>query len=325
MTPLRQALGSLVSNEHPLEVRPRSERELIDVLHTIRDAKARLGHDVHFDRSGLNQLGRIDEQSMTIDVQAGVSMRAVEAALSSVALTLGALPPAAWAGTVADYLEGPYGGLRAIAGGRLEPICARLEGVMADGRHVLSSRGPRSAAGPDLTAFFLGASGRLGLITRATLRAFAAAEAHGVLVATFATPRDAVAAVTLALVHGVVPGRVQFSLREARVVARIEWSGSRGNAVRDRDVLHRSMTDLDATVSAPFVAEGVVKETTWPRVEAALRRVRTLELHRLSLTSVISIGEVEGLPLDRLEPWSNSASLAVLEGLDANHLLGGPP
>ena len=144
-------------------LRPASERELIELLHTLRDSNGRLGHDATLDRSALNAIGQIDPQSMTIDVQAGAELKAVEAALTSQALTLGALPPAAWSSTVARYLEGPYAGLRAIAGGRLEPLCARLDGVFADGRHFISSPGPRSAAGPDLKALFLGASGRLGI------------------------------------------------------------------------------------------------------------------------------------------------------------------
>ena len=321
---LRAALGALVVSEHPLKVRPRTERELFEVLHVLRDAKAKLGADLELDRGALTELGRLDDASMTLEVQAGATLKSVEASLSSQALSLGALPPAAWSSTVADYLEGPYAGLRAIAGGRLEPICARLEGLFADGRHFVSSPGPRSAAGPDLRALFLGASGRLGLITRATLRAFAAAEAHGVLTASFEDARQTVAALTHVLAHGAVPSRVQLSLREARVVARIEFSGSRGNVERDRDLMQRSMPEVDASVLSAFSGgEGVPRETSWPRIEAALRRTRAIELHRLSLTSVVAIGEVEGLRLDQPTPWSMPGSEALLTALDAAHLLGG--
>ena len=306
-------------------LRPTSERELIDLLHALRDGKGRLGLDATLDRSALNGIGLIEPQSMTIEVSAGAELKAVEAALKSQALSLGALPPAAWSGTVASYLEGPYAGLRAIAGGRLEPLCARLHGVFADGRQFSSSPGPRSAAGPDLKALFLGASGRLGLITRATLRARPAAEAHAVLVASFATPRQAVDAITTAIVHGALLSQIQFSLREAQVTARIEWSGTRTHVERDRDVLHQLMPESDPSRSTPFTAEGVTRETTWPHIEAALRRVRTLEVHRVSLTSVVAIGEVEGLPLDAPGAWSMPATPSLLEALDPSGLLGGAP
>ena len=306
-------------------LRPASERELVDMLHALRDSNGHLGRDATLDRSALNAIGLIDPLSMTIDVHAGAELKAVEAMLTSQALTLGALPPAAWSGTVASYLEGPYAGLRAIAGGRLEPLCSRLHGVFADGRRFSSSPGPRSAAGPDLKALFLGASGRLGLITRASLRARPAAEAHAVLVATFSTPRQAVEAITTAIVHGALLSQIQFSLREARLTARIEWSGSRTHVERDRDVLHRVMPERDASRSTPFAAEGVTRETTWPQVEAALRRVRTLEVHRISLTSLVAIGEVDGLPLDAPGAWSMPSAPSLLEALDPAQLLGGAP
>ena len=322
---LRTALGAWVVSENPLIVRPRTERDLFELLHVLRDAKAQLGTDVQLDRGALTELGRLDDASMTLDVQAGATLKSVEATLSSQALTLGPLPPAAWSGTVAEYLEGPYAGLRAIAGGRLEPVCARLEGLFADGRRFVSSPGPRSAAGPDLRALFLGGSGRLGLVTRATLRAFAAAEAHGVLAASFESPRQTVAALTHALVHGVVPSRVQLSLREARVLARIEFNGSRGSVERDRELMQRSMPEIETAPVSAFTAEGMVRESTWPRIEAALRRVRSLELYRLSLTSVVVIGEVEGLRLDQRSPWSMPGSTALIDALDPVHLFGGAP
>ena len=78
-------------------------------------------------------------------------------------------------------------------------------------------------------------------------------------------------------------------------------------------------------MSTPFAAEGVTRETTWPQVEAALRRVRTLEVHRISLTSLVAIGEVDGLPLDAPGAWSMPSAPSLLEALDPAQLLGGAP
>lgn len=308
-----------------ITLRPATERELIDLLHTLRDSNGRLGRDAQLDRGALTAIEDCDTQSMLIDVQAGATLTSIEAALNSQALSLGALPPAAWSCTVANYLEGPYAGLRAIAGGRLEPLCARLDGVFADGRHFTSSPGPRSAAGPDLKALFLGASGRLGLVTRAQLRACAAAEAHAVLIATFTTPREAVEALTTAIVHGALLSRIQLHSRAGHIWARIEWSGSRTHVERDRDVLHRAMPNHDPARSTPFVAEGPTRETTWHQVEAALRENHALELHRVSLTSLVSIGEVEGLSLETPGAWSMPVTPSLLARLDPTQLLGGAP
>ena len=85
------------------------------------------------------------------------------------------------------------------------------------------------------------------------------------------------------------------------------------------------MPEHDTARSTPFVAEGAALETTWPHVEAALRRGRTLELHRVSLTSVVAIGEVDGLSLEHPGPWSMPMTPSLLDGLDPAHLLGGAP
>lgn len=306
-----------------------AERELIAALHTAHDVKRRQGGGYlpQFDRGALNSIGAVDDQSMTIEVQASALLSEVEAVLNGRGLSLGPLPPAAWAdlATVSSYLEGPYASLRSVPGGRLESICAHVEGVFADGKQFRSSPGPRSAAGPDLASLFYGASGRLGLVTSARLRAFAKSESASALVASFETPREAVHALTTALVNSVVPARVQLSLRESKVVARIEWPGTRENVERDRDVLHRVMPNIDLQPAPAFVAQGLTCETTWPVIEAALRRVRRLELHRLSLSSVIAIGDVEGMRLDRPGEWSMPGAAKLAETLDAAKLLGGAP
>lgn len=269
--------------------------------------------------------GLIDDLSMTIEVQAAASLKDVEAVLNGRGLSLGALPPAAWAegASVASYLEGPYASLRSVSGGRLESICAHVEGIFADGRSFRSSPGPRSAAGPDLASLFFGASGRLGSITSARLRAFSKSESSSAAVACFETPREAVHALTTALVNSVVLARVQLSLRDAKIVARIEWAGTRENIERDRDVLQRVMPNIDAQPAAAFVAEGLTRETTWPVIEASLRRVRTLELHRLSLSTVVAIGEVDGVRLDQPGAWSMPAADRLSDALAAARLLGG--
>ncbi len=316
-------------------LRPASVRELVDALHAARDAKQRLGEGgVELDRGALSQIGAIDDQSMTIEAQAGARLSSIETVLSASQLTLGPLPPSAWSMTLAEYLEGPYAGLRAVSGGRLEPLCGRLEGVFADGRHFTSSPAPRSAAGPDLRALFLGASGRLGLVTSAALRAFAAPENSTSVVAAFTTPREAVAAIASCLGHGVVFSRVQLrcvskpptSGRE-RVIAWLEWAGSRTNVERDRDVVHRAMSDLDSGRSSAAVVEGPVRETTWGHIELHLGQARVLDLHRVSLTSVVAIGgELEGLRLDApASKWSMPCSEALAASVDPVQLLGGAP
>ena len=161
LTPASQARHAERRGVHALR-RPADERALAEVLQVLKDRGARLRpRAAPVPRRGSRGIGTIEARSMTVR---GAGRRDARG------LGAGAAPEEPDARraaarrrgreTLADFLEGPHAGLRAIPGGRLEPLCARLEGMTSDGRVFVTQPGPRSAAGPDLTALFLG--GRRG-------------------------------------------------------------------------------------------------------------------------------------------------------------------
>ncbi|WP_373046314.1 FAD-binding oxidoreductase [Vulgatibacter sp.] len=122
------------------------------------------------DRSGLCHVGLVDPRAMWIHCGAGAPLRAVERSLTRAGLTLGSQPPSIFEGTVADWLEGPYAGRRAMDG-RLEPGVAAIEAALPDGTALATRAAPRSAAGPAVAHLILGGGGACGHLLGATLKA----------------------------------------------------------------------------------------------------------------------------------------------------------
>jgi FAD/FMN-containing dehydrogenase len=303
---------------------PASPRELTQALHALADRGAQLGAGVRLDRSKLTTIAPARDHSMTVDVGAGVRLLDLDARLHEVGLTIGPLTPAAMHLQVADFLEGPYAGLRSIPMGRLEPVCTRVEGMLHDGRLWQTPLAPRSAAGPDLSALLLGAHGRIGLVTGATLRCLPLPERD--VRATFSFPSVTAFLTTVhrVLAEGLVPLRIHVDTRAGRVLAQWRWAGTLGGVERDRELLVRLVDGVGGRSAGEGERESPVAvehESTWAAVREALSRPISLQLFRLSLTTVIARGDVAGLPLDAPSAWSSLGGRLL--ALDPNSIFGG--
>jgi D-lactate dehydrogenase (cytochrome) len=110
-------------------------------------------------------------------------------------------------------------GTTAVRYGTMRDNVRGMEVVLADGRVIRTgSAAPKTSAGYDLTALFVGAEGTLGLITELTLRLSGQPEAVMTAVAAFPSVRAAVDCVIATMQMGLTPARIEF-LDEATVVA----------------------------------------------------------------------------------------------------------
>ncbi len=100
---------------------------------------------------------------------AGTTGPAVEAALGQHGFTLGHFPQSWELATVGGWLATRSSGQESLGYGRIEDLVAGLDLVAPKGRLTIPVL-PASAAGPDLRQLVMGSEGRLGVITRATLR-----------------------------------------------------------------------------------------------------------------------------------------------------------
>lgn len=167
---------------------PTSDEDIRALLRFARQAGARLipygggtsvvGHInplpgdapvLTLDLSRLNRLLHLDEHNRLADFEAGVCGPDLEKQLNTRGYTLGHFPQSFELSTLGGWIATRSSGQQSYYYGRIEDLFA--------GGHVETPVGaldlpplPASAAGPDLRQVILGSEGRLGIITRASLR-----------------------------------------------------------------------------------------------------------------------------------------------------------
>jgi alkyldihydroxyacetonephosphate synthase len=121
------------------------------------------------DMGRMNQLLDLDQTSLLATFGVGVRGPDLEAQLQRQGYTLGHYPQSFELSTLGGWIATRSSGQQSLYYGRIEDHFA--------GGHVETIEGawdlpcfPASAAGPDLRHFVLGSEGRLGIITRATIR-----------------------------------------------------------------------------------------------------------------------------------------------------------
>jgi alkyldihydroxyacetonephosphate synthase len=149
-----------------------------------------------------------DQQAV---VQSGAVLSRLEEALRAEGLTLGHDPWTIGVATVGGTISTNGLGYRGGQYGSMGEQVLGLEVVLPDGQILRTRAVPKSSTGPDLTQFFIGAEGVLGLITEATLQVFPAPEAHVLLAFAFPSFAHGFAAVTEMAAVGLRPALMELS------------------------------------------------------------------------------------------------------------------
>jgi alkyldihydroxyacetonephosphate synthase len=124
---------------------------------------------VALDLARLAGLEALDERSGLATFGAGTSGPALEAALAERQLTLGHFPQSFELSTLGGWVATRSSGQESLGYGSMAELVSGVSLVAPGGRLDLPAM-PASAAGPDLRALVLGSEGRLGVVTRATVR-----------------------------------------------------------------------------------------------------------------------------------------------------------
>lgn len=164
----------------------------------------------------MNHVLHLDETSLLVHVQSGLTGLELEATLNKRGLSLGDFPPAALDSSIGGLLSVRTPGKSTRRHGTLEDSVLGLSAVLASGRQLHTRVGPRRATGPDLTRILCGSEGALGIITSAHLRIYRLPESR--LLAAYRLPSfaDALTAVRLALREEASPAALRiYDSREA--------------------------------------------------------------------------------------------------------------
>jgi alkyldihydroxyacetonephosphate synthase len=134
-----------------------------------------LGAELEASESGGARAERaaheLDVVSGLVRIAGSARLRDVERALERDGFTLGLDPLPDL--ELAEFLGAGLPGARDRWADPVEQSVAGFSAVLSGGRRVELSPAPRRAAGPDLTALFVGAGGRIGRVEHAWLRAHA--------------------------------------------------------------------------------------------------------------------------------------------------------
>jgi len=124
---------------------------------------------VSLDLERLVGLDDFDRTSGLATFGAGTTGPAIETALAKHGFTLGHFPQSWELSTLGGWAATRASGQESLGYGDIQDIVAGLELIAPRGRLALPAY-PASAAGPDLRQFVVGSEGRLGVITRASVR-----------------------------------------------------------------------------------------------------------------------------------------------------------
>ncbi len=213
--------------EHPgLRVMPGSAAEVADVIrrtgelgatiHPIGarrrpiEASADNRERVFISTSRLDHVFQLDECSLLVHTQVGLTGQALERILAPRGLSLGDYPPVVLASSIGGIIAVRTPGKSSARHGFFEDAVVGVSAVLADGRTVHTRVAPRRSTGPDLARVLCGSEGTIGFITSAVLRIHKVPEAR--LLGAYLLPsmEAAINAVYLALREEAAPSGIRI-------------------------------------------------------------------------------------------------------------------
>jgi FAD/FMN-containing dehydrogenase len=276
-----------------LHLSPSSTEAMSETMRVARASGLAHGKDFVIERDRFDAVEAIDVTSCLAHAGAHVTLAQLESRLASAGLTLGRLTPHEASLRLGSWLEGPYAGLRAVPGGRLEPAALSVEAGLWTGHLYRSHPSPRSAAGPDLDALLLGAGGQVGLVSRAVVRALPRATTRERRAFAVASPGQAVALLQGLLRVEALPAFAALAGPADARVLMVEFFSLAYRVKRDgkRATLLGASLGLASRDATPpdAVAQGAEAEVGWDGLEAALGQAGggPVELYRIARESVV--------------------------------------
>ncbi len=158
----------------------------------------------------LDQVLQLDETSLLVHAQVGLTGLELERILSPRGLSLGDYPPVVLTSSLGGIIAVRTPGKSSARHGFLEDAVVGVSAVLADARTVHTRIAPRRSTGPDLARALCGSEGTIGFITSAVLRIHKKPEAR--LTAAYILPSfdSAVSAVYLALREEAAPSGLRI-------------------------------------------------------------------------------------------------------------------
>lgn len=226
--------------------------------------------DVVLDTTALDQIVTYTPADLTLGVQSGISLAALQARLGKEGQHLPLDPPFAASATLGGLMATNTSGPRRVASGSLRDLVIGTETAGPDGA-ITKSGGMvvKNVTGYDLHKGHIGALGTLGLLTRVNLKVAPLPTNERTAVYGYASALDAGGAVGSIVALPVAPTGVD--LIDRRLVARtdvpgrpwllaVRFGGAGAGVAAQLAMVHES---LASNGSAPHVLEGDAQRDFW--------------------------------------------------------------
>jgi alkyldihydroxyacetonephosphate synthase len=159
----------------------------------------------------LDHVIHLDETSLLVHVQAGITGLALEKVLAPRGLSIGDYSPSILGSSLGGLVAVRTPGKSSARHGFFEDAVVGLSAVLADGRTLHTRVAPRRSTGPDLGRALCGSEGTIGFITSIVLRIHRRPESRLVAAYTLPTVDAAVRAVYLALHEEAAPSGLRIA------------------------------------------------------------------------------------------------------------------
>jgi alkyldihydroxyacetonephosphate synthase len=280
-----------VPGEHAVRATPGSAAEIADVIRYARHAGAAV-HPVgaggrpargdserprvYVSTSRLDQVIELDEQSLLVHAQAGLTGQALERVLAPRGLSIGDYPPVVLASSLGGLVAVRTPGKSSARHGFFEDAVVGVSAVLADGKSVHTRVAPRRSTGPDLARALCGSEGTMGFLTSIVLRIHPRPEQR--LVAAYRLPSidAAVSAIYLALREEAAPSGLRIydaaeaahhfdglALPAGHVLLVAATAGPTDLAACDRDLVTSAVV-----AEGGELADDALAELWWRRMHA---------------------------------------------------------
>ena len=312
-TTFQSALQSIVgkSNVHPWlhsrqtdatrepswQVFPHVEAEVTELVRLANDHRTNItcsrqfatenGASIYLDLAKLNHIARLDETSLTVQVQAGLTATALEAILTPRQLTLGIYCPYVQNKSMGALIASDLHASTSPYYGSLEDSILGVTAVLANGRTIHTRVAPRRATGPDLARILCGSDGALAIITSVVLRMHKQPDTR--LLRAYALPNFAasLSAAKMALREEARPmllqtwnqtascDRFSSDLNEKEAMLVVATAGSTDLAACDRDLVDSACVAHNGRRLPEEIAANWWKQQSQPAKADSLLRIAT--------------------------------------------------
>jgi len=158
----------------------------------------------------MDSIFEMDSENLTVRVQAGVILEALEQALNRDGLILGHDPWSLPIATVGGAISTDSLGYRGAKYGSIGDQVLGLTAVLPDGSIFDRTTPAKTSVGPDLRRLFIGTEGCFGIVTEATLRVFREPELRSMRAYRFRRFEDGFAAIVEMHGIGLAPALLDY-------------------------------------------------------------------------------------------------------------------